>query len=225
MLLAIDTATNVPSIALWDAQGIAGEITWRTHEHHTRSLMSEITRLLELSGAAVQNVETIAVASGPGSFTGLRIGLSAAKGLAYSLNANVLGVPTLDITAHMLSDQTLPVCAVMLAGRARYAAALYRIENDAPLRASDYFFGTADALAVQFSQDAPAQFVLAGESDEDLRMHFKSHFGERVQLAHTAANVRRAGYLAELAWRRKQNGEADDLQTLAPYYIPTASLA
>ena len=225
MLLAIDTATNVPSIALRDAQGILGETTWRTREHHTRSLMPEITRLMELLDTRAPQLEIIAVATGPGSFTGLRIGLSAAKGLAYSLNATLIGVPTLEITACAFADQTLPVCAVMVAGRARYAAALYRFENGATLRASEYRFGTADALARALDADMPARFVLAGESDEVLRAQMQLHYGARAVLANPALNVRRAGFLAELAWRRAQAGQADDLQTLTPYYIPTAALA
>src|SRR5438128_99563 len=105
MLLALDTSTNAPSIALYDERGIVGETTWRTHENHTRSLMPEIVRLMELVGTDVSALKAIGVATGPGSFTGLRIGLSAAKGLAYSLNLALIGVPTLDISASVLVGQ------------------------------------------------------------------------------------------------------------------------
>jgi|SRR5581483_11166469 tRNA threonylcarbamoyladenosine biosynthesis protein TsaB len=225
MLLAIDTATNVPSIALYDAQGVLGEMTWRTYEHHTRSLMPEITRLTELLNLDARLVQAIAVANGPGSFTGLRIGLSAAKGLAYSLNAALLGVPTLDITANACAQQPLPICAVILAGRGRYAAAMYRVEREVAVRAGDYWFGTAESIAAHAAATMSEPFLLVGETDAALRAEMQLQCGARVVLAHQASNLRRAGFLAELAWRRWQAGEVDDLQTLAPFYIPTAALA
>lgn len=225
MLLAIDTATNVPSIALFSAQGILGEITWQTREHHTRSLMPEIVRLLELLAVDTKQVEAIAVATGPGSFTGLRIGLSAAKGLAYSLHAALLGVPTLDVTASACALQPLPVCAVMFAGRARYAAAIYHPDAQTPVRASDYMFGSAEILASQIAENARGQFLLTGETDDALCAQLRLHAGERVIETPRALQLRRAGFLAELAWRRWQAGERDDIETLTPYYIPTAALA
>lgn len=225
MLLAIDTATNVPGIALFSNRGILGEMTWQTREHHTRSLMPEIARLLELLAIDAKEVAAIAVATGPGSFTGLRIGLSAAKGLAYSLHAALLGVPTLDVTASACALQPLPVCAVMLAGRARYAAAIYRPGAQTPVRASEYMFGSAEILAPQIAETARGQFVLSGETDDALCAQLRRYAGARMTEAPRALQLRRAGFLAELAWRRWQAGERDEMETLAPYYIPTAALA
>ena len=225
MLLAIDTATNAPSIALFTAQGILGEMTWQTREHHTRSLMPEITRLLARLDTHSRQVQAIAVATGPGSFTGLRIGLSAAKGLAYSLNAALLGVPTLDVTASACALQPLPVCAIMRAGRERYAAAMYQRIAGTPARAGDYLFGSAETLAPQITAAARGPFVLNGELDEAVITQLRVHAGERMVIASRAFQLRRAGYLAELAWQRWQAGEHDTIESLAPYYIPTAALA
>ncbi|MCG3140874.1 MAG: tRNA threonylcarbamoyladenosine biosynthesis protein TsaB [Anaerolineae bacterium] len=225
MLLALDTCTNSPSIALYAAQGIVGEITWRTREHHTRSLMPEIARLLELVAVEPQQLQAIAAATGPGSFTGLRIGLSAAKGLAYSLNVALLGVPTLDITASAGALLALPLCAAMSTGRGRYAAALYEIKAQTPVRTSDYWFGTAETLAPQIAERVREPFVLLGEMDDALPEQLRAYAGERMTLAPRALQLRRAGFLAELAWRRWQAGERANVETLAPYYVPTAALA
>lgn len=225
MLLAVDTATNAPSVAVLDAQGLLGEITWQTREHHTRSLVPEIVRLLALLDRNIQQTQAIAVATGPGSFTGLRIGLSAAKGLAYSLNAALLGVPTLDVTASACALQTLPICAVMSAGRARYAAAIYHPHAPAPTRAGAYMFGAAETLASQIVAAARGQFIVNGEIDDALRAQLSAAAGARVTFAPRAFQTRRAGFLAELAWRRWQTGERDAIETLAPFYIPTAALA
>lgn len=225
MLLAIDTASNVPGIALLASQGILGELTWQTHEHHTKSLMPQVVRLLESLNADIRQVQAVAVATGPGSFTGLRIGLSAAKGLAFSLNATLLGVPTLDITASAFAFQPLPVCAVMLAGRGRYAAAVYDAAGEIPGRTSAYLFGSAEVAASQIAESARGQFVLTGETDESFCAQVRLAAGERVRVAPRALHLRRAGYLAELAWRRWQAGQHDEIPSLTPYYIPTAALA
>ncbi|MCI0476781.1 MAG: tRNA (adenosine(37)-N6)-threonylcarbamoyltransferase complex dimerization subunit type 1 TsaB, partial [Anaerolineales bacterium] len=81
MLLAIDTATRTASIALYDAAGVHAETTWRSRENHTVELMAQVVRLFELAHATKEDVQAIGVALGPGSFTGLRVGMSVAKGL------------------------------------------------------------------------------------------------------------------------------------------------
>ncbi len=228
MLLALDTSTHTSSVALYDEHGVLGETTWRSHENHTRRLMPELVRLLELTGAGVNDIRAIGVATGPGSFTGLRIGLSAAKGLAFSLNAVVVGVPTLDISASIFSNQELPVCAVLQAGRKRYAAAIYEHRNGAMQRMSDYLFGAVEGLTAQLGGHLDAskdQVLVVGEIDEPLHDALRAAFDKRVLFASDALSVRRAGFLAAIAWQRWQAGDIDDLTSLAPYYIPTASLA
>jgi tRNA threonylcarbamoyladenosine biosynthesis protein TsaB len=227
MLLAIDTSTHTSSIALFDARGIAGETTWLTHETHTRSLMPQVVNLQKLVGTTPAQLGAIAVATGPGSFTGLRIGLSAAKGLAYSLNLPLIGVPTLDISARMAEYQPLPVCAILQAGRARFGAAVYSHDREGLRRASDYFFGGAEELAEQARQLVPvgqSVFVI-GEPDESVRQEFRRTLGDAVRFAGPALAARRAGFLAALAWERWHAGSTDNLQALAPYYIPTLSVS
>ncbi len=228
MLLALDTSTAASSIALYDERGVLAELTWHTHENHTRSLLPEIVRLMELVDSNAQQVRAIGVATGPGSFTGLRIGLSAAKGLAFSLNAALIGVPTLDITAHAHADSALPVCAILQAGRGRYAAALYEKANNMMQRMSDYFFASTEAFAAELEKSARARsgkILAAGEADQNLRAVLARELPEKIVFVSEGLNVRRAGVLGACAWTRWQAGRADDLQTLAPYYIPTASLA
>lgn len=226
MLLALDTSTNLPSIALFDERGIVGETTWRTHENHTRSLMPQVVGLMDLVGTEVSALQAIGVATGPGSFTGLRIGLSAAKGLAYSLNVPLIGVPTLDISASAAGVQGGRICALMQAGRERYGAALFETGADGVRRVGEYFFGTGQELAAEartrVGKDEP--LFLVGEMNEAVREQFSITFGNSLVLASEALNARRAGFLAALAWRRWRGGDTDDLQTLAPYYIPTPSV-
>ncbi|TAH49771.1 MAG: tRNA (adenosine(37)-N6)-threonylcarbamoyltransferase complex dimerization subunit type 1 TsaB [Chloroflexota bacterium] len=226
MLLAIDTSTHVSSIALYDERGVVVETTWQSHENHTRSLMPEVVRLMQVVGTNANDLRAIGVATGPGSFTGLRIGLSAAKGLAYSLSIALLGVPTLDISASAGIAGTPLTCAILQAGRGRFGAALYKNENGNARRAGDYFFGSPTQLVLQLREQLGHNSVFViGEMDDALRDLFRAEFSAQLQLGTDALNVRRAGFLAALAWRRWCQGEQDDLQSLAPYYIPTASIA
>lgn len=228
MLLAIDTSTHISSIALYNEQGVAGEVTWVSRQNHTRSLMPQVVSLMEVVGTSVDQLTAIGVATGPGSFTGLRISLSAAKGLSFSLNAALVGIPTLDICASGCTNAALPVCAVLQAGRGRYAVALYDTRADPIRRTSDYLFGTAEQIARQLSGPiciADSRVYVVGEVDQPLRAQLRERLNDFVALADEAANVRRAGFLAALAWQRWRAGDVDDLQTLVPYYIPTASLA
>jgi len=226
MLLALDTSTHTCSIALYDERGILGETTWRTHENHTRSLMPQVVRSLELVGVTVQDLNVIGTATGPGSFTGLRIGLAAAKGLAYSLNAALIGIPTLEVSASVLTYQDLPVCAMMQAGRGRFGAGWYDNDKGTMRRRGEYVFGTPAEIAVHMRAEFFTQesFFVIGEMDDAVRGEFRAQFSEAVKFVREELNVRRAGFLAALAWRRWQEQRVDDIQTLAPYYIPTPSV-
>jgi tRNA threonylcarbamoyladenosine biosynthesis protein TsaB len=226
MLLALDTSTHTASVALYDERGIAGETTWRTRENHTRSMMPELVHLMDLCGTKQTDLEAIGIATGPGSFTGLRIGLSAAKGLAYSLNLPLIGVPTLDVTASGFADQPLAVIAIMQAGRARYGGAYYENRDGRAQRIDEYFFASADALAAHYSEQVKNQpVIVTGELDEPLRKAFSNLVGANVVLVNRGMELRRAGWLAALAWQQWRAGQSANLQSLAPYYIPTASLA
>jgi tRNA threonylcarbamoyladenosine biosynthesis protein TsaB len=232
MLLAIDTATRTASVALFDEQGVCGEATWRARENHTTSLMPEVTRLMRLGGVTTEALDAVAVATGPGSFTGLRIGLSLAKGLALARGLPLIGIPTLDGLAQAFAQQPLPLWALIEAGRGRYVSGYYHPRGSQVERTGDYVIGRAEALIVNIgarldqSTDgvATARVLVCGEVDANLRATLLAQLPGRVVLANPAASVRRAGYLAELAWQRWQTNQVSALDTLAPYYIPTASL-
>lgn len=224
MLLAIDTATRLASIALYNADGVQEETTWHSRENHTVETMAQIVRLLELAHATKNDLEAIGVALGPGSFTGLRVGMSVAKGLAFGRQIPLLGVPTLDALAHAYAFQPLPIWAMLAAGRGRLAVAPYvarrgTIRRVGALALVDAL-GLAD-LAAGAGEGAqrPARTLFCGEMDAGLRQVLRARFGTRAVLAAPAMNARRAAFLAELAWARFQRGESDDAASLAPIYV------
>lgn len=213
MLLALDTATRFASLALHDGQVLRYEATWEAGRQHTTQLMPRIVAALEELRLGPEALRAVAVALGPGSFTGLRVGLAIAKGLALARGIPLVGIPTLDILAAAQGRSRHPLLAVIQAGRGRLCAARYRWHRGWQRREGPSLTTWEDLLA---SITRPT--LLCGEIDE--RGHrLIEGLSEQVTLLPPAHCLRRAGFLADLAWERIRRGETDDPATLAPLYL------
>src|SRR5437764_105699 len=153
-LLALDTSTLAAGRALYRDGAPLAELQWPAGRAQTTAVLHEIDRLLGLAGLTVADLAAVAVAPGPGSFNGLRVGLSTAKGLVFALGLPLLGVPTLDATAYPHAAGGRPVRAVLAAGRGRLVSALYRWGEGAPRRVGDYANTPADGPAAQLPPPA-----------------------------------------------------------------------
>ena len=215
-VLAIDTATEFASVALYDeATGVLAEFSWRTSMNHTVELMPTVVRLLASQAMLPQQLDAVAVALGPGSFTGLRIGLSVGKGLCLTLGIPIVGIPTLDISAYAHRGQNLPICAILQAGRGRICAALYQRDMEDLQRTSDYDLVTVEDLSHRLT----GRTLVCGEIDVQLRTSLISQLGERAAIASPASSLRRAGYLAELGWQRIGSFGGNNVASLEPLYL------
>ena len=125
MILAIDASTQWIGIALFDGNLIQYEKIWKANRRHTVELSPAIQSALEETDTSVKDLQAVAVAIGPGSFTSLRIGLAAAKGLSLALHIPIIGIPSLDITAHGIPLQDIDLICMLRAGRERFAAMQY----------------------------------------------------------------------------------------------------
>jgi tRNA threonylcarbamoyladenosine biosynthesis protein TsaB len=215
VLLAIDTATQNASVALYDAQQVWAERTWFSERNHTVEVMPAIAEMLAGLSLAPAALKGVAVAVGPGSFTGMRVGLSAAKGFGLALNIPVIGIPTLDVVAQPFADGRLPVCAVVHAGRGRFCAAMYGRQRGKWARLSDFRLASPAELPAGIAE----RTLFCGELDDEARQAVQSALGDKALFASPAQSVRRAAVLAELAWERAVAGRGDDLALLAPIYI------
>lgn len=218
MLLAIDTATRVFGLALHDGARIRAELTWELADPHTVEVTSRLAWMLDRVDGGVRALSGVAASIGPGSFTGLRVGLALAKGLALANDLPIVGVPTLDAIAYAQTVQRGPLVAVLQAGRGRLAAMRYRRWRGEWQAQGDVWVTATDRVGEDW--DAPTW--LCGELDAAARESIQARLGDRVRLAPPAHSLRRAGFLAELAWRRLRIGHADDLDALKPIYLPTA---
>jgi len=215
MILAIDTATQYASLALYKPDGLFAEETWHSGRNHTVELPPRIVRMLKLAELHVDDLTALAVALGPGSFTGLRVGLAIAKGLALPYKLPVVGVPTLEITAYPFRDSQVPVWAIAQAGRGRILAACYVLIDDQYQLIEGPQLTNFENLAKHC--DGPGLCV--GEIDEQTAQVLQRQTGHKVQVVSAAFRLRRAGYLAEIAASRLEASYQDDPDALVPIYI------
>lgn len=211
MILAIDTATQYAGLALYNSDGLRAEESWTTDRNHTVELMPRIARMLESAQLKVIDLTALAVAIGPGSFTGLRIGLAVAKGIALPHKLAVVGIPTMEIAAYPFRDQPLPVWAIAQAGRSRILAACYGKKEGHWQQLVSPAVTTVEALLRQLEPP----LLCTGEIDAKAA----KTLAQKAHVASPAARLRRAGYLAELAAQRLAASEQDDPDALAPVYV------
>ncbi len=219
MLLAIDTATRMASLALHDGARMRAESTWESRDNHTTELAPRIAEMLATLRPETDELVAVAVSLGPGSFTGVRVGLAAAKGLTIARGCNIVGVQTLDVAAQPMKNSPIPVVAVLAAGRGRLCAARYRSVHGELLREGSPWLTPAGRLG----EDWEEPMCVCGELAAGERRALQERLGSRVVLAAPADCLRRAGYLAELGWARLRAGQTDDPATLAPIYLQTPS--
>ena len=214
MLLAIDTSTRIAGVALHDGTRVLGEVVWFNHDHHTVELTPVISAVLTRANLAVSDLGAVAVTIGPGSFTGLRIGLSVAKGLALASHLPLVGVPTLDVVAVAQSLRDMPLVAVLQAGRGKLAMQKYTVSSGAWQPVGKIEIMDIQALAKRIQEPT----LVCGELEEEER-HILARKRKNVKLATPAQSLRRPSFLAELAWRRWKSGKVDDPALLSPIYI------
>lgn len=214
VLLAIDTSSQVMSLALHDGRQIVYEATWRTRNNHTTELTPTIETALEQAAIKASDLAAVAVAQGPGSFTGLRIGLGVAKGLAEAQQLPLIAIPSLDIVAAAVPAFNGPLVAVLQAGRGRVCAQRYRWARDVWVVDGDASITTWLALVESVEQET----IFAGEIDE-AGYGLLNETGRPARCVPGAFSLRRAGFLAELAWARFAAGDTDDPATVTPIYL------
>lgn len=217
MLLAIDTSTSLTGLALCNERGPLAECVWESRRNHTAQLLPQLDMLLRHVGAERSELTAVGVALGPGSWSGLRVGLSIAKGLVLAGGLALLGVDTLELLAYQHARPDLALVPLIRLGRERFAAAEFRLGSLLERRGAARNTELGELCA---TLEGPALFC--GDLDDEARATIQGLIGERAHFPSPAANLRRPAFLAELAWQRLAAGERDDLVTLEPLYLSEA---
>ncbi len=214
MELSIDTASEAASVALSQEGVLLAELTWRCRANHSVEVLPAIDRLLTMASVAPTTIDALFVCRGPGSYGGLRAGLSLAMSLASALGVPVLGVGRLEVDAYQHAAFPGPICPIHRAGRGELAWAVYEANDGelAELRAPTLIW--PEDLAIH----APRGALFCGEIDATLAAAQRAADPSAV-IASGTVSVRRAGFLAELAWRRFAGGERAAAGFVQPLYL------
>jgi tRNA threonylcarbamoyladenosine biosynthesis protein TsaB len=215
MELAIDTSTETAGIALSSQGEIIAELTWHAGQNHTTELVPNLLCILEQFRLNLKDINGIIVAKGPGSFNGLRVGMSFAKGLALSLNIPIVGVSTLEVEAFPHAAANLPVCPVQNAGRGEIAVALFQTKRGKWCRLVEEHITTVEALLPVIKH----RTIFCGRITPETVLQLRERLKRKALIAEGTAGLRRAGYLAELGWSRLKSGDFDHSPTLEPLYL------
>ncbi len=214
-LLAVDTATDICGVAIIADGRIHVELSLNLGGTHTKHILTAIDAALSLGGVTLNGIDAFAVTRGPGSFTGLRIGVSTMKGLAVATAKPIIGVSSLEVLAHQAGEESVLVCPMMDARRNEIYWSIFRRKGDTLCPLSEEQVGPIDKLAGQI--DEACMFI--GNAAPLYANQLSRLIRHPIQWPPEIDNAIRPGVLAQLAWQRFGQGQVDDVETFVPVYI------
>lgn len=212
MILALETSSKVSSVAVVEDNRLLAEITTESKLTHSKTLVPHIEEVLKLANKTKSDIEKIAVSIGPGSFTGLRIGLAAAKAMAYALKVPLYGVPTLKSLAYHFFAPNLKIIAAMDAQKNAVYRESYEF-NENGLQIIDEL----EVLSLETVRDeilnCEKNIVLVGEKAKKI---FEGLTSKNTRLAPFYSRMPRASLVAMYALTKDA---PDNLMSLEPLYV------
>ena len=207
-VLALETSTLAGGVALVDGERLVAEYVLDVSVTHSERLLSAIDRVLGDAGWTPRDLDGLAVSIGPGSFTGLRIGVSTAKGLALALRVPIAAVPTLDAMAAAVPWPALPLCPVVAARRDEVYASLYRHDGAGLRREWEYVALSPAELAARLAEPT----LLIGDGAHRI----DSSHARRVP---PPSRIPSPACVAVLGRERLRLGDTVDVTALVPFYL------
>lgn len=213
LLLAIESSGMTCAVGLSQGDNFVDEISAVGKYIHAERLGVFIEHILNNNGMDSNNIDGIVLSAGPGSFTGLRIGYSIAKGLAHPNNVPLIEIPTLDILAHQQGKNDLIILAVIDAFRKELFYAKYSYSNEQFLRVSEYQLNTIDFLH-NVVQD---KTMVVGIESAPLRNEIAAMFPNKIIFSDT--NQLSVKSLLKLGYHRYKSSKFSYLQKCEPFYM------
>lgn len=215
-VLSIDTATEAASCAVIEDSRLLGEITFNFEKQHSVILMPIIDNLLTSLHMDISSIDGFISSKGPGSFTGLRIGMSTIKGLSFGAQKPFISVSTLDALAFNLAYSSGIICPILDALRDNVYTALYSFRDEELKRISDYMVISIEELINMVKDEKSIHFIGDGtfKFKDILRENIK---GSTFAPAHL--NFARASSLGELGLKLLKDGIHEDLNSSTPIYL------
>ncbi len=215
-ILAVDTSTPTGGIAVLTGDMLVAEVLVTSQKTHARRLMSAIDSTLRLAETDLAECDGLAVTIGPGSFTGLRIGISAVKGLGFATGKPVTGVSTLDVLAHQFPWFPDLICPMLDAKKEEVYTAIYRCHHNANWQkvVSDCAVNPKQWLS---QIRGPCLFV--GNGAVMYKNMIEETLGPQARFVPPHLNTLRASVVAQIGMKQIERGETVDVALLAPNYI------
>jgi tRNA threonylcarbamoyladenosine biosynthesis protein TsaB len=216
-ILSLDSATESATCAILDDHGILGEITFNYKKQHSIVLMPMIDELFTNTGVTIDDMDGFVASKGPGSFTGLRIGMATIKGLSQGTKKPFVTVSTLDSLAYNLAYTPGIVCPILDALRDNVYTALYTFDNYELNRVSDYMNISLDEL-IDMLKEKDCNISFVGDGVPKFKERLIAHL-DKITFAPTHLNLAKASSLGELGLMLLSNGTQDDIYESVPIYL------
>lgn len=216
-ILSIDSATESASCAVLDDKKLLGEMSFNDKKQHSVILMPMVDNLLKSLQLTINDIDGYVVSKGPGSFTGLRIGMSMIKGLSQGTNKPFISVSSLDALAYNMAYTGGIICPILDALRDNVYTAFYSFKNDNLTKLTDYMAIHIDELVEMLKQyDCPITFL--GDAAYKFEDRLKSSL-DNTHFAPKHLNIVKASSLGELGFNLLLAGKRDELFSTAPIYL------
>ncbi len=216
-ILAIDSSAKAASVCIANEEKIIGEFFINTSLTHSQTLMPMTEQLLKNTEMTIDEVDAIAVNAGPGSFTGVRIGVAAAKGLAFPKNLPCVSVSTLESMAYNLLGTDCVVCAVMDARCSQVYNAMFRIKGETVERLTDDRALSLSDLLLEFKQ-TDERILIVGDGAE-ITYDFLKNEASNAVLAPKNRRTQTASSVALAAFQKLFEGKTQTAAELMPIYL------
>lgn len=216
LILAIESATGVSSVALFEADRLLGVVDLHANRLHAKLVTVLVERLLSDLSVGMSEVAAIAVAAGPGSYTGLRVGVSIAKGLAMALDKPLLSVGSLEALATSVQDMATAldawICPMIDARRMEVFCAIYDAEL-MEMQPTEAKIIEEDAFADQLRE---RRILFVGDGAAKCKAILTAQSSHAIVLEKRLSS---AAGMGEIAWKKYLAGDFEDLVTFEPFYL------
>ena len=215
IFLGIETSGLTSGVYLSGNNQMLGEMALNIQNIHSRGVALFIDQLLKLTSLSLQQISAVVVSAGPGSFTGLRIGYSIAKGIAHALQKPLIEVPTLDVWAYQQGQSGFPVFSFIDAHRQEIFHALYRWEGKELTRITDYQITTVESLPGRVHEKT----IFVGPDIDRFKSQLEALLGQWAVLAHPIQRQLQGWALLQLGWQKYHTGQFSELNSCEPLYL------
>jgi len=214
-ILAVDTATTSCSVAIVDKTSLLSEFTIDREETHSKHLMDMIKAVLRMAGINFSDLDGFAVTRGPGSFTGLRIGISTIKGLSVASEKPVVGVSSLEALALQVSYSRDLICPILDARKGEVYFSRYKFLNGHLKKQTKERVAPPDKAVDDLNESC----LFVGNGALLYKEMILEKMGELASIAPMIQNTIRASTIAYLSMAKFEKNDTDDIEKILPYYI------